>query len=155
VTWVLILIHLALGFVTIVFALDEGFADGKVAFASDAWRVALGAAGAFLAYRAARALVRTINRATIDLGPDHYRRARINGMLLELIGAGFLIASWSEDLSANSVAFSSWAKPVYIGGGILLVLTGWVQWLKPGAARQPGSSPSPFPDAPQYPSTHE
>lgn len=150
-TFVLILFNLALGFLSIVFALDENVAEGKVAFANDAWRWALGAAGAFIAYRAARALVRTINAATVDLSPAHFRRARVNGLVLELIGWGFILAAWNHDLGQRSVAFFSWAKPVYGAGGILLVLTGLLQFMKPASTPTQGPEPTSFPDPTQYP----
>ena len=139
----LILVHLAIGFVTIVLAVDEDVAAGKVAFAGDAWRVVLGAAGLFMAYRAGRALVRTINAATIELGPEHFRRARVNGTIALLIGAGFLLASWNHDLAEESIAFSSWAKPVYVSGGLLMILTGLLQFVRPATTPR------------QYPSSNE
>ena len=147
-TMVLILVNLGLGFMTIVFALDEKVAEGKVAFASDAWRVALGAAGLYLSYRAARALVRTINGTTLELSPEHFRRTRINGTILELIGWGFILAAWNRDLGERSVMFTSWAKPVYIVGGILLVLTGLLQFIRPGGDPKQGADPTQYPSSP-------
>jgi hypothetical protein len=130
--------------VTVVFAVDENFARGRVAFANSGWKVAFGAAGVFLTYRAARALMRTINRATIELTPEHFRRARINGIVLELIGIGFLLAAWNDGVAEHSIAFGSWATPLYITEGILSVVTGLLQWMKPATSPPQDAPPLPF-----------
>jgi hypothetical protein len=148
--WILILMHLGLGFVTIALAVDEKFADGKVTFATERWRVALGLAGLFLTYRAARAVVRTISRAAIELGPHQRRNARIHGAVVLLIAAGFLAAAWNEDLANRSVEFMSWTKPVYIAGGILLLLTGLVQSLNPRPIPQQTDDRGGSPNTPPY-----
>ena len=132
------LASLALGFMTVVFALDEHVGGDKVVFAGDAWRVAFGVAGAFITYRSARAMVRTINGASIGLDAAHFRRARLNGAVIELIGIWFLVAAWSRDIGERSVAFTSWTKPVYIAGGILFILTGLAQWVRPKVPPEQG-----------------
>jgi hypothetical protein len=125
--------------VTIALAVDDGFAEGKVIFASDAWRYVLGAAGAFLTYRAARALVRAINRATIALTPEHYRGARFFGILMVLIGVGFIIAARSDTLAERSIQLLGSTGHVYFGGGVLLVITGLFQMGRPSAEKAPAS----------------
>lgn len=151
----MILVQFAVGFLTVVFAIDENFAEGKVAFDAGAWKVVFGAVGVFITYRSARALMRTINGTTIELTPEHFRRARLNGTLLELIGIGLLVAVWSEDIARRTIAFDSWAKPLYIVGGILLVLTGLVQWMKPAGTPRQGNPPSLPIDPNQYSSSNE
>lgn len=120
----MILAPLAFGFLTIALAVDEGFARGKVAFESDAWRIALGAIGAFVTYRAARALVRTINGATMELSPEESRRQRLRGWIFWLFGGALLLAVFNDEIAERSVSFRSWTRPVYVAGGIFLVLTG-------------------------------
>jgi hypothetical protein len=154
-SWVLILFQLVAGFLMVVFALDQDFARGKVAFDGSSWRVAFGIVGVFLTYRGARALVRTINGATLELSPDHFRRVRINGTLLELIGVALLVAAWGEDVIPDSISFDSWARPLYVAEGILLVLTGLLQFLRPGTTPRQGLDPTSFPDPTEYPSPNE
>jgi hypothetical protein len=151
VTSILILAHLALGFVTILLAVDEDVAEGNVRFAGDGWRIALGLAGVFLAYRAGRALVRTINGTAIELSPDVLRRARLNGTLLLLLGAAFLAASWSRSLGGGSVAFYSWARTVYVWGGWFVLLTGLLQFARPATTPRSGAEPMSFPDPTSVP----
>lgn len=147
--------HLGLGFVTIALAVDEGFAEGKVRFAHERWRWALGAVGVYLTYRAARGLVRSINRATIEYGPKERSRARLRGLFILLIAAGFFIAAQDQELPDRSLAFLSWARPFYTTGAIFLALTGFGQFLNPrGLARQP-SAPDAFPEGyPAVPSQY-
>jgi hypothetical protein len=122
--WLLILLQLGLGFLTIALAVDEGFARGKVAFADDGWRIGFGAIGAYLTYRAARAFVRTINEATVELSDAQRRVSARLGLLSQLIGAAFLFASYNDWAQDHAVAFDSWTKPVYVAGGIYLILMG-------------------------------
>lgn len=121
--WILILAQLAFGFLTVALAVDERFARGKVVFDDEIWRVALGAAGAYLTYRASRAVVRTINRSPVELHADD-RGTRLRGVVLWLIGGGFLLAALNEDIAARSIDFLGWVGRVYVAGGIYLLLIG-------------------------------
>jgi hypothetical protein len=120
----MILAPLAFGFVTIALAVDPGFARGKVVFDDQSWRVVLGAIGAFVTYRAARAVVRTINGAPMELSPEETRRQRLRGWIFWLTGGAILLAVFNDEIAQRSVAFRSWTRPVYVAGGIFLVLTG-------------------------------
>lgn len=130
-TWIFLLAHLMLGVTALGFALSSDLAHGRAAFASNVWRVPLGLAGAFLAYRALRAIVRMGSGGVIRISPELRHRARINGWVLVLIGAGFLIAALSEALGADSVHFTSWARPFFVAGGIYLILWGLSQQWDP------------------------
>jgi uncharacterized integral membrane protein len=134
--WFLILWHLGLGFLTIALAVDERFARGKVVFDHENWRIVLGVAGGFLAYRAARAVVRTVNRAPVELGAEQTRRARVWGVVSQLIGVAFLLAALNETVGEHSVDFVSWTKPVYVAGGILALVMGLVAMIDMAAFRQ-------------------
>ena len=134
--WVLILFQLAIGFVSIAFAVDEGFAEGKVVFDHEAWRIVLGAAGAYLAFRAARAIVRTINRAPVELGPEQRRRSKRHGWIMWIIGAAFLFAALNRPYAERSVRFTAWAKPAAVVSGVYLVLMGAVARMDGYAMRQ-------------------
>jgi hypothetical protein len=120
----MILAPLAFGFLTIALAVDPGFARGKVIFDDQSWRVVLGAIGAFVTYRAARAVVRTINGAPMELSAEETRRQRLRGWIFWLIGGAILLAVFNDEIAQRSVAFRSWTRPVYVAGGIFLVLTG-------------------------------
>lgn len=145
-TWLVILIHLALGFMTTGLAVDEGFAEDKVTFDHERWRWALGVIGVFLTYRAARALVRSINRATVTYDSAERRSARLRGLLMILIAAGFFVASDDGELAQRSIQFMSWADPVYRVAAFLLVLTGLAQFGRPRGKTQPRETSDVFPD---------
>ena len=131
VAWILTLLQLGLGFMTIALAVDEGFARGKVFFAADGWRVALGAIGAFLFYRAARGIVRTINRTPVELSPQTRRSTRVYGVIVQLIGGAFWLAASNGEVAAHSIAFDGWAGSVYLVSGIFLVFFGTFYWMDP------------------------
>jgi uncharacterized membrane protein len=124
--WLLILVQLAFGFVTVAFAVDEGFARGKVVYARVEWRYVLGLIGLFLFYRAARAVVRTVNHATVELSAEQQRRSKRLGRVSEVIGIAFLLASYTPWVKEHSVAFASWAKPLYTTVGCFLIVMGAV-----------------------------
>ena len=134
--WVLILLQLGLGFMTIALAVDEGFARGKAVFAGDNWRIVLGALGAFLFYRAARGFVRTINQTPVELSPQTRRSSRINGIAVQLVGAAFWLAASNGEVAAHSVAFEGWVQPVYLVSGIFLVFFGTIYWMDPAKVVQ-------------------
>ncbi len=126
VAWVLVLLHLALGVVAVALAVNEEFAAGKVSFAGEGWRVGLGLAGAALTLSALRGAVRTVSGTKVTLDPAHRRRAKRRGWVFFAIGAGFVVASAFDDLARESVAFDSWAKTLFLVGGIELMLLGVV-----------------------------
>jgi hypothetical protein len=134
--WFLILFQLGLGFLTIALAVDGGFARGKAVFDHDNWRVVLGVAGGFLTYRAARGVVRTINRSPVELTAESVRRSRLYGLVLQVIGIGFLLAALNDTVGERSVDFVSWAKPVYVVGGIYVLIMGLVSMIDITAYRQ-------------------
>jgi hypothetical protein len=115
--------HLALAVVSLRLAADEEWAADKVSFASDGWRVALGVAGTWLAVSAVLGFVRMAADHTRTIAPPLHRRARLNGKVLLLIGAAFVAAS-VFDLGSWAVEFGSWAKTLYLGGGLYLLALG-------------------------------
>jgi hypothetical protein len=136
ISWLMILFPLVLGFLTIAFAVDESFARGRVVFDHERWRIAFGLVGAYLTYRAARAFVRTINRASVELGREQVRRSRQHGLVLLAIGAGFLLCVLNEVVGDHSVEFRSWARSLYVAGGIYLLLMGAIAMIDIAGYRQ-------------------
>jgi len=134
--WLLILLQLGLGFLTVALAVDDGFARGKVVFAEDGWRIGFGVVGAYLTYRAARALVRTINEATVELSDAQRRTSARLGLVSQLIGAAFLFAAYNDWVGDHAVAFKSWTRPVFIAGGIYLILMGGISRIDGRRMRQ-------------------
>lgn len=127
--WFLALLHLALGGVSLALSIDEGFADGKASFESDAWRFLLGLVGATLTFLALRALVRSISGPNRKLTPELHRRAALRGRVLIVVGSAFFAMAVIGPLADATIAFSGWAKPFYVVGGIYLVIMGLVfQW---------------------------
>lgn len=127
----LVLLHGALGGVAIALAADEGFAAGKAAFASDAWRAVLGLIGAGLVFTAVRGLLRNLNQSVPTITEERRRSARLGGRLLILAGTAFVVWSVADDLAARSVSLDSWASPFFLSGGIYLLLLGLVLQLNP------------------------
>ncbi|MDQ3914844.1 MAG: hypothetical protein M3323_05855 [Actinomycetota bacterium] len=125
------LMHLALGGVAVAVAVDEDFAAGKAAFASDAWRWILGGVGAVLAFLAIRGLVRAAGARTRALTPDVRRSARRRGLVLALVGAWLFATAVFDDLARETIAFDSWAQPLFAAGGIYLALMGLSMQLDP------------------------
>lgn len=135
--WLVVVLHLALGGVTLGLAVDEEFARGKAAFANDAWRAVFGAVGALLVFLALRGIVRTLRGETHRLTPELYRRARARGRVLILVGLAFLAMAVVGPVSDETVSFDDWTKPFYIGGGAYLALMGLVfQWNPTRTIRQ-------------------
>lgn len=125
------LVQLGIGGLTVALALHEGFAEGNIRFDNESWRWGFGAFGAYIFYRAARAVVRMITRANLEIGPERYREARRHGLTQQLRGAGFLLVAWSDYLAERSVAFLSWTEPVYVWGGLFMVFMGTLHWINP------------------------
>ena len=123
--------QLGIGLLTVVLAVNQGFAEGKIRFDGQEWRYAFGAFGAYIFFRAARGIVRMITRATLEVGPDQYREARRHGLTQQLRGAGFLVVAWSDWVAERSVAFLSWTEPLYVAAGIFMFLMGTLHWINP------------------------
>lgn len=123
--------HGTIGVVSLLLAFDDGFAAGKVAFASDSWRLALGVAGALLVSLAARGLYRAVSGYTAQLTPDRIRSARRSGAALLAIGAWLGAASAFESFANETLRFRSWAAPFYAWSSGYLLLVGLVQQLNP------------------------
>ena len=128
---ILVLAHLALGGVAVALAVNEEFARGKAAFASDAWKIALGVTGAGLAFLAVRGIVRNLNDSVPTRTEERRRSGRIGGRILLLAGLGLIAVATSDALAESSIAFESWAKPFFLGGGIYLTLMGLVLQMNP------------------------
>lgn len=127
--YVLALIYVAFGVVSVLFALDEGFRRGKVEFSNDVWRVVLGAIGVLAAFIGVRALVRAARGERRSLTPELHQRGARRGKILIAVGVGLLAAAIVPAIGDATVAFSGWAKLVYIVAGALSVLLGLVfQW---------------------------
>lgn len=131
ISWLAVASHLSLGLVTLGLAFDEKFAAGRVAFAGDQWRTAFGVAGAFLTFLALRGLYRSISGYTATFTPEYFRRVRIRGALLFLLGVFFLLASQNEAIGERTITFDSWARPAFITAGCYLMLVGLVQQVNP------------------------
>lgn len=129
--WPLVLLHLAIGGVAVALAVSDGFAAGKAAFASETWKLLLGATGAGIAFTGVRGAFRNLNQSVPSLTDDRRRNARVWGWLLIVAGAGLAAVSLSEDLARRSVAFDSWVDPFFRVGGIYLVLLGLLLQLNP------------------------
>lgn len=129
--YLMALFQLGIGLLTVVLAVHEGFAEGKVVFDHERWRYAFGAFGLYLAFRAARGLVRMITRAKLEIGPDQYRDSRRHGITQQLRGAGFLLVAWSDYVAERSVAFLSWTESVYVTAGIFTLVMGTLHWINP------------------------
>ena len=135
--WFLALVHLAIGGVALGLAVSEDFAEGKAAFASDAWRIVLGAVGAILTFLALRGIARAVAGQTRKLTPDLYKRAKRNGKILLVVGFCLALAATYGDVGEATVAFHSWTRPFFIVGGLYLMLLGLTfQWNPTRTIRQ-------------------
>lgn len=137
-SWLFLLLHGAVGVVSIGLATNEEFGADKIVFASHAWRVALGAAGAFLLFLAARTLYRNLTGYVAQLTPEFIARGRRNGIVLLVIGAWFLACRSVETVGQESMDFASWARPFYAAAGTYLVLVGLIQQLNPTSSIRRG-----------------
>ena len=124
--WVFALMHLALGGVTVALAVDEGFAQGKAAFASDAWRAVFGLVGAVLSFLAIRGVLRSLRDERKRLTPELHQRGQMWGRVLIVVGSAFFALAVVEPLADETVAFAGWAKVFYIVGGVYLTLMGLI-----------------------------
>ncbi|MDQ3952242.1 MAG: hypothetical protein M3279_04665 [Actinomycetota bacterium] len=135
--WLFVLLHLALGGVTLALAVDEDFAQDKATFAQDEWRAVFGLVGAALVLLALRAIVRTLRAETRSLTPDLHRRAQVRGRILIAVGVAFFAMAVVGPISDETVSFEGWAKPFYVAGAAYLVLMGLVfQWNPTKTIRQ-------------------
>ena len=127
--WLFMLMHLALGAVTVALAVSPDFAAGKAAFASDAWKAVFGLVGATLVFLALRGWVRSLRDERPRLTPQLFRRGKLWGRVLIALGVVFFALAVVQPLADETVAFSGWVKTTYIVGGVYLVLMGLVlQW---------------------------
>ncbi|HEX2057203.1 MAG TPA: hypothetical protein VHI71_02440 [Actinomycetota bacterium] len=130
-SWLFLLLHGAVGVVSIGLAASPEFAAGKAAFAGDEWRFVLGVAGAFTLFLAARGLYRKLTGYVVRLTPEFVARGRRNGIVLLAIGAWFLACRYVEAAAYDTMALASWARPFYAAAGTYLVLVGLVQQQNP------------------------
>lgn len=127
--WLFVLLHLAVGGVSLGLALSEDWAAGKAEFSGDAWRGVLALVGAGLTFLALRAAVRTVQGRSPKLTPALHRRARNRGRVLILAGAGLFTMALVAPVADVTISFSGWAKPFYAGAGVYLTLMGLAfQW---------------------------
>lgn len=131
VSWLILVLHGALGVASIGLAANEESAAGKVAFANDAWRVALGVSGAWLLFVAARALYRNITGWVAEISPEVVGRHRWKGLVLLVLGIWFFGAAQWEGVARETFAVADWAETLYTGGGIYLGILGLVSQLDP------------------------
>jgi hypothetical protein len=125
--WVLALLHLALGGVTVALALEAEVVEDKAAFSNEAWRVAFGAVGVVLVLLALRAMVRSLRAETTTLTPETFRRAALRGRIL--LGVGVAFVAIGLGFAKGAIEVYDWAKPFYVAGGIYTVILGLVfQW---------------------------
>lgn len=129
--WLFVLFTGGLGGISVGLAVAEEFAAGRARFAGDAWRIALGAAGAFLVFIAARGAVRHLKGWVARLTPERHRRTRRRGWVLFALGAWLFGMATFADLARETIAFRSWADPVYTWGGLYLVALGLAAQLDP------------------------
>ncbi|HEX2296638.1 MAG TPA: hypothetical protein VHN37_15200 [Actinomycetota bacterium] len=118
------LVHLAIGFVALRLAFDDGFAAGRATFAAGAWKTVLGVAGVAVALLAVRALVRVAGGQPIPLTPALRRRTRVFGVVFGVLGAWLFACANVEAVARETVSFDSWTSPFFAAGGIFLVLLG-------------------------------
>lgn len=121
---VLGLAHLAIGGVAVALAVDEGFAEGKAAFAADAWRWFLGGVGAVLGLLAVRGLMRAAAGYQKTLTPEVRRSAARRGRVLIVVGLWLFATTVSAPLAEETVAFDSWVKTLFLLGGLYLTALG-------------------------------
>jgi hypothetical protein len=127
--WLFMLMHLALGAVTVALAVSPDFAAGKASFASDAWKAVFGLVGAALVFLAIRGWVRSLRDERPRLTPQLFRRGKLWGRILIGLGLVFFALAVVDPVADETVAFSGWVKTVYVVGGVYLVLMGLVlQW---------------------------
>ena len=117
-------VHLAIGGVAVALSVDEGFAEGKVVFAADAWRFLLGAVGGLMGLLAVRGFVRMAGGQRPVLSKEVRRRAARRGLVLVLVGAWFLATAVVEPLADETIRFGSWTRTLFGFGGAYLVLLG-------------------------------
>ena len=99
----------------------------EIVFGSEAWRAVFGAIGVLLTFLGLRGVVRTLRADPLALTPAMHRRAALRGRILIAVGIAFFAVGIG--VSDSTIAAAGWAKPVYVGGGIYLVLMGLVfQW---------------------------
>ena len=134
--WFLIVMHLAVGGVTLALAISPEFASGRAAFADDVWRILFGVVGGLLTFVAIRGISRSQTQGE-RLTPERRRRAKVVGVVLIAIGGVFFSLGVSRSLGEQVILFESWAKPFYITAGIYLFLVGLgLQWNPTRALRQ-------------------
>ncbi len=133
-----VLLHGAIGVVSILLAADRDYAAGKVAFAHVGWRIALGVTGGVVLFFAARGLYRAISGYSAQLTTERLRQGRRIGVVLIAIGAWFLAAATSEDIAGQTMALRSWVDGFYTFAGGYLVLVGLVQQADPTTTLRKG-----------------
>lgn len=118
-------LYLGIGATSIWLAVSEE----KARFAADAWRVALGVLGAWIAFLGARGLVRFLNGETTRLTAELHRRGQVRGKILFVIGVALFAVAVVPALGAETIEFLGWTKLVYIAAGVVFVIQGLVfQW---------------------------
>ncbi|MFN2587841.1 MAG: hypothetical protein ABR613_06975 [Actinomycetota bacterium] len=125
------LVHLGIGGVAVALAVDDGFAEGKAAFAAGVWRFVLGGVGAVLGLLAVRGLLRVVAAQEKRLTPEVRASARRRGLVVVLVGVWLFATATFEGIAQETVAFDSWVDPFFIAGGIYLTLLGLSLQLDP------------------------
>ena len=135
--WIFVLMHLAVGGVSLGAAVSEDFAAGRVLFANTAWRVLLGLVGALLVVLAVRGITRTGSNDRARLTPELRQRVRLRGWMLVLVGGFLALCALAPPLGDRTIAFDSWTRPFYVVGGAYLALLGLLfQWNPTRTIRQ-------------------
>lgn len=135
--WVVGLMHLALGAVTVGLAASPDFAAGKAVFASEASRAVFGLVGAALVFLSLRGMIRMLNGTPRTISPELRRRSAVRGRVLIAAGVAFFVVALVDAAGDVTVSLSGWAKPFYLVGAVYLVLIGLVvQWDPTRFARQ-------------------
>lgn len=126
--WLLALLHLGIGAVTVALALQVDLGGAGAAFANDVWRGVFGVVGGVLVFLALRAMVRTLRAEPRTLTPDLQRRTALRGRILIAIGTAFFALGVGV-MASSTIALDGWVRPFYVVGGIYLVFMGLVfQW---------------------------
>ena len=135
--WFFVLMHLAIGGTSIALVLSPDLARGRAAFSHDAWKVVLGLVGAGLTYFAVRGIARSLAKERARITPGLRQRLSRWGKILMLVGVFFFLSAAVTPVGEQTIAFDSWARPLYIAGGLYLFFMGLLfQWNPTRAIRQ-------------------
>jgi hypothetical protein len=113
--WVQIAGDAFLGITSLLLAISPSFAEGRVVFAEEGWRLALGGVGVLFTFIFLRAVFRLVTRYRPRPGRGALRGTRIKSNLLFLIGLFFLGVAVVPALAERTISFIPWWLKVGYG----------------------------------------